>query len=138
MADYSAIREYFDSENLNYFTFYPKSQKPVKAVIRHLPIDKPAEDMSNGLQDLGYSVLCVKQITASRPYPEGDKYTFNLPLFLVTLTKDSKSPEIFKPMPHSSYGGSLQDPERFNSVFQLPEIWPYLGKLQAATPVHVV
>jgi type II restriction/modification system DNA methylase subunit YeeA len=49
MAAYSAIREYFDSKNLNYFTFHPKSQKPVKAVIRHLPIDTPAEDISNGL-----------------------------------------------------------------------------------------
>jgi hypothetical protein len=90
MADYSAIREYFDSKNLNYFTFYPKSHKPVKAVIRHLPIDTPDEDISNGLQDLGYSVLSMKQMTASQPSPEGDNYTFNLPLFLVTLAKDSK------------------------------------------------
>jgi hypothetical protein len=96
MADYSAIREYFDKNHLNYFTFHPKSQKPIKAVIRHLPIDTPAEDISNGLQDLGYSVLSVKQMTASRPSPEGGNYTLNLPLFLVTLPKDAKSPEIFK------------------------------------------
>jgi hypothetical protein len=64
MADYSAIRECFHSKNLNYFTFYPKSHKPVKAVIRHLPIDTPDEDISKGLQDLGYSLLSVKQMTA--------------------------------------------------------------------------
>jgi hypothetical protein len=40
-------------------------------------------------------------------------------------------------MPHSGWGGSLQDPERINAVFQLPEIWPYLNKLQATTPMHV-
>jgi hypothetical protein len=29
MADYSAIKEYLNSQNLNYFTFYPKSIKPI-------------------------------------------------------------------------------------------------------------
>jgi hypothetical protein len=28
MADSSAIKEYFSSQNLNYFTFYPKSLRP--------------------------------------------------------------------------------------------------------------
>jgi hypothetical protein len=37
MADYSAIKEYLSSQTLNYFTFYQKSLKPIKAVIRHLP-----------------------------------------------------------------------------------------------------
>jgi hypothetical protein len=32
MADYSAIRTYFDSHKLKYFTFYVKSVKPIKAV----------------------------------------------------------------------------------------------------------
>jgi hypothetical protein len=81
MADYSAIREYSDSKKINYFTFYPKSERPVKAVIRHLPINTPAEDISNSLQDLGYSELSVKQMTASRPSPGGGNYTLNLPPF---------------------------------------------------------
>jgi hypothetical protein len=38
----------------------------------------------------------VKQMTANRPLPEGDSHTINLPLFLVTLTKSTKSQEIFK------------------------------------------
>jgi hypothetical protein len=49
MADYSAIRAYFDSNALHYFTFHPKSEKHVKAVIRRLPNDTPAEDISSGL-----------------------------------------------------------------------------------------
>jgi hypothetical protein len=57
MEDYQSIRKHFDSNHLNYFTFHPKSDKPIKAVIRHLPSDTPAEDISNGLQDLGYSIL---------------------------------------------------------------------------------
>jgi hypothetical protein len=35
MADYSAIRHYLDCQHLNYCTFLPKSEKPIKAVIRH-------------------------------------------------------------------------------------------------------
>jgi hypothetical protein len=94
MADYYAIRTHFDGRNLNYYTFHPKSEKPIKAVIRHLPTDTPAEDISNGLTKFGFTVLSVWQMTANRRSPEGE--TQNLPLFLVTLHKHAKSPEIFK------------------------------------------
>jgi hypothetical protein len=96
MADYSAIRAYFDSHQLHYYTFHLKSEKPITAVIRQLPGDTPAEDISNGLQDLDFTILSVKQITANRPSPEGGSHSINLPLFLVTLTRSSKSQEIFK------------------------------------------
>jgi hypothetical protein len=33
IADFSAIKEYLNSQNLNYFTFYPKSLNPIMAVI---------------------------------------------------------------------------------------------------------
>jgi hypothetical protein len=48
MADFSAIRSYFKCNNLPHFTFYPKSHKPIKAVIRHLPFSTPAEGTSDG------------------------------------------------------------------------------------------
>jgi hypothetical protein len=41
MADYSAIMRHIDARTLLYFTYHPKSLKPV---IRHLPEDTPAED----------------------------------------------------------------------------------------------
>jgi hypothetical protein len=34
MADFSAIKSHFDTKGMSYFTFYLKSQKPVKVVIR--------------------------------------------------------------------------------------------------------
>jgi hypothetical protein len=37
------VKSHFDSKNLSYFTFSPKSEKPIKAVIRHLPYTTPAE-----------------------------------------------------------------------------------------------
>jgi hypothetical protein len=37
MADYSAMKSYLEKNNLHYFTFSPNSEKPIMAVIRHLP-----------------------------------------------------------------------------------------------------
>jgi hypothetical protein len=85
MADYSAIRALFDGRNMNYYTFHAKSDKPIKAVIRNLPIETPAEDICNGLSELGFSVMSVRQLTSNRRPPEGDNQ--RLPLFLITLKK---------------------------------------------------
>jgi hypothetical protein len=36
-ADYLAIISYLEKNNLHYFNFSPNSEKPIKAVICHLP-----------------------------------------------------------------------------------------------------
>jgi hypothetical protein len=46
--------------------FYPKSLRPVKAVIRHLSGNIPAEDISNELVALGFSVISVRQLAATK------------------------------------------------------------------------
>jgi hypothetical protein len=40
-----------------------------------VPGDTPAEDISNGLQNLSFSILSVKQMTANRPSPEGGSHS---------------------------------------------------------------
>jgi hypothetical protein len=37
MAHYSAMKSYLEKNNLHYFTFSPNYEKPIKAVICHLP-----------------------------------------------------------------------------------------------------
>jgi hypothetical protein len=96
MADYSAMKSYLEKNNFQYFTFSPNSEKPIKAVIYHLPPDTPAEDISNSLKDLGFNVINVRQLT-NRGAPNVQTYVETLPLFLVTLTRNVKSQEIFKP-----------------------------------------
>jgi hypothetical protein len=82
MVDYLAV------------TFFPKYLKPIKAVIRQLPHNTPAEDISDGLVDLGLDVISVKQMSSTRRTPdEGPKF---LPLILTTLPRTAKSQEIFK------------------------------------------
>jgi hypothetical protein len=63
-------------------------------VIRHLPINTPAEDIVEGLADLGFNVISTKQMSTARRYPEGTIIT--LPLFLVTLPRTTESQDIFR------------------------------------------
>jgi hypothetical protein len=61
MADFSAIKKYLDRSNLPYYSYFPKPEKPVKAVIRHLPLNTPAEGISDGLASLGFDVISVNK-----------------------------------------------------------------------------
>jgi hypothetical protein len=45
LADFAAVKSYLETQNLPYFTYYPKSLKPIKVVIRHLPTNTPAQDI---------------------------------------------------------------------------------------------
>ncbi|PNF22596.1 hypothetical protein B7P43_G12673 [Cryptotermes secundus] len=95
MADFSAIRTFLERNNLSYFIFFPKAEKPIKAVIRHLPHNTPAEDISDGLVSLVFDDISVKQMTSRRPPPEGTDNIY-LPLFLITLHRTEKSQEVFR------------------------------------------
>jgi hypothetical protein len=61
MADYSSMKWYLEKNNLRYVTLSPNSEKTIKAVIRHLPQDTPAEDISNNLEGLGFNVINVRK-----------------------------------------------------------------------------
>jgi hypothetical protein len=95
MADYSVIRHYLDCQ-LNHFTFFPKSEKPIKTVIRHLLADTPTEDISNALVELGFDIISVKQMSSRKNIRDGGTQVTNLPLFLVTLPRTANSKNIFK------------------------------------------
>jgi hypothetical protein len=94
MADFQSVKSHFDSQNLPYYYSFPKSKKPLKAVIRHLPHNTSAEDISDGLVSLGFNVVSVKQMTATCRSPPEESKIINLPLFLVTLPRTAKSEEI--------------------------------------------
>jgi hypothetical protein len=91
MAEYSAMKSSPEKNNLQYFTFSPKSEKPIKAVICHLPPDMPAEDISNSLEDLGFNIINVRQLTTNQRAESGQTHVEALlPLFLVTLIRNAK------------------------------------------------
>jgi hypothetical protein len=66
MADFQSVKSHFDSQILSYYSSFPKSEKPIKAAIRHLPHKNPEEDISDGLVSLGFHILSLKQMTATR------------------------------------------------------------------------
>jgi hypothetical protein len=95
MVNYQPLKTHFEPNNLSYYTFYPKSEKPIKAVIRHLPVNIPAENIVEGLVNLGFDVISFKQMSTARRSPEGTTH-ITLPLFLVTLPRTTKSQDQFK------------------------------------------
>jgi hypothetical protein len=85
---------FFQKENLSFYTLHPKGLKPIKAVIRHLPSLTPDEEIYEALQELGFDIISVKQMTSSRrpPTESGTNPTnHSLPLFLITLSRNEKS-----------------------------------------------
>jgi hypothetical protein len=72
---------------LHYFTFSSNSEKHIKAVIRHLPANKPVEGISNSLEDLSFSVINMRQMTVIGTASNGQTHVEPIPLFVVTLTK---------------------------------------------------
>jgi hypothetical protein len=73
MADFQSVKSHFDTNNLSYYSFYAKSGKPIKAVIHHLPHNTLAEDISDELVSLGFNVISVKQMTATRRHSRTDQ-----------------------------------------------------------------
>jgi hypothetical protein len=71
MADYSAIKSYLEKNNLHYFIFSQNSKEPIKAVIHHLSPDTSAEDISNSLEDLGFNIINMEQMVATRAASNG-------------------------------------------------------------------
>jgi hypothetical protein len=69
LEDSSAIRKYLEGKNLSYFAFFHKSEKTIKAVIRHLPLNTPAQHISDGLMDVRFYIISVKQMTSTRRSP---------------------------------------------------------------------
>jgi hypothetical protein len=87
----------FHKNNHFYYSFYPKSppQKNIKGVIRHLPTNTLAGDISDGLVNMGFDVIRVKQMGMTRRSPSERTTAKNLHLFLIILKRTAKSREIF-------------------------------------------
>jgi hypothetical protein len=96
MADFQYFKSHSDSQNLFYYSSFPKSKNPIKAVIRHLQHNTPGEDIADGLVSLGFDVVRVKQMAATRRSPPEESKIINLHLFLVTMPRSAKTQEIFR------------------------------------------
>jgi hypothetical protein len=94
MVDFLPLQSHFEGNNLSFFTFYPKFENPIKAVIRYLPQNTPAEDICNGLVSFDFDFVSIKQITTTCRSPPEISKTTNLPLFLVNIPRRAKSQKL--------------------------------------------
>jgi hypothetical protein len=90
MAEYSSMKSYLEENNLHNFTFSPYPEKPVKAVTRHLP------PRHASLENLGFNVINVMQMTATRRAPNAQTHAEFLPPFFVTLTRSKIAYEVLQ------------------------------------------
>jgi hypothetical protein len=70
MVDYNAIQNFWTERNFHFFIFYTKADKPINAIIKHLPGNISTEDITVALQETDY-VISVKQMTTKCPTSEG-------------------------------------------------------------------
>jgi hypothetical protein len=90
------MMSYLEKSNLHHFTISQNYEKPFKAAVPHLSPDTPGEGISNSLEDLGFNIINLGQMTATRRTPSRQTHMESLTLFLVTLTRSIQSEEIFK------------------------------------------
>jgi hypothetical protein len=73
MADFQSVKSHFEDNNVFYYSFYPKSEKPMKAVILHLPHNTPAEDISDGLLSFGFYFIASSRWQPHVGHPPTDQ-----------------------------------------------------------------
>jgi hypothetical protein len=85
MVDFQSLKAHFEYNNLSYYSLYPKSGNPIKAVIHHLP-KTPLQMTAEKLGDLSIDVISsIRLMSNNRLSPEGTPIT--LPLIFVTLPR---------------------------------------------------
>jgi hypothetical protein len=65
-------------------------------VIQLPPFTIPAEDISDGLVNIGFDVISDKQMPATRQSRAEETTTANIPIFFITLPGTSKSENTFE------------------------------------------
>ncbi|GFW61571.1 nucleic-acid-binding protein from transposon X-element [Trichonephila clavipes] len=96
IQDQLKIKEHFEKERQQlvnnvkfpHYTVTPKTQRPIKVVIKGLPRDTNPSDISNDLTDLRFSVDRVTQL-------KGNISKQLLPIFLFTLPSNLTNAKIF-------------------------------------------
>jgi hypothetical protein len=66
MVEYQSVKAHFESNNVSYYTFYPKSERPIKAMLHHLSVNTLEEETAVWLVDLRFEVISVRQVLTTR------------------------------------------------------------------------
>ncbi|GFV28738.1 nucleic-acid-binding protein from transposon X-element [Trichonephila clavipes] len=87
--EHRIVTEYLKEKSEEFYVIDPPNSRPLKIVIKGLPISTEIDEIQEDLTSQGFSVEKVAQLTRS-------KTKSPLPIFMVELEKKSDSPDIFK------------------------------------------
>jgi hypothetical protein len=87
------------------------------------------EDISNGLKDLDFNVINLRQMMTTQRAHDGQ----TLPLFPVTLRRNKEPQDIFKIIVKDQLNRAQDWP---HAVLQLQEVWPCQGQ-NSSNPFNV-
>ncbi|KAF8789917.1 Nucleic-acid-binding protein transposon like protein [Argiope bruennichi] len=87
--DVRKLTKYLEEQNLEYYVISDKAEKPVKIVIKGLPINTDVEEIKNELTQLDYQVQKVNQF---RKFKTKEL----LPIFQIHLSKTPNIQDIYK------------------------------------------
>lgn len=90
-ADFDKIKTYCDQQQIEYATGITRGERPVKVVIRKLPLDTDISDLSAELTGLGYTPLTIRQMTKKGTSSE----RVPMPLYLVSLARSPETKGIY-------------------------------------------
>jgi hypothetical protein len=134
------MKSYHEKNNLHYFTFSLNSEKPMKAVICHLPPDTPAEDIQHPgglrLQRNQREANDGHSRSTQRTNPRGNPHS--IPCYLNKKHNISKYIQVERLNHIIIKGRVIQSSKWPYAVLQLPKLWPCLGQLQATPSMFVV
>ncbi|GFY05985.1 nucleic-acid-binding protein from transposon X-element [Trichonephila clavipes] len=87
--EHRIVTNYLKEISEEFYVIDPPDSRPLKIVIKGLPISTEIDEIQDDLTSQGFSVEKVAQLTRS-------KTKAPLPIFMVELEKKSNSPDIFK------------------------------------------
>ncbi|KAJ4435142.1 hypothetical protein ANN_23718 [Periplaneta americana] len=79
---YNKLKNLFQDKHIGFYTFTPKSHKPLQVVIKKLPVQVTAQQIQEELLMLDFPVIGVRQLTTTRQ-TTGIVEKFNLPVWVI-------------------------------------------------------
>ena len=90
IEDHRIIKKFLDEEKKEYYTFQLKNERPIRVVLKRLPVNVNPDDIKEELTALGFPVRSVKQITKTE-----NNQIIKLPTFPIELDNTEKAKEIY-------------------------------------------
>lgn len=91
LADFQTTKDHLNKENIEYFTYQLRQDRPLRVIIRRLPNNVDTQEIHAALEELGFEVQNVRQLKKTE---NGTDILY--PLYAVSLTRSTKAQEIYQ------------------------------------------